>query len=337
MLNVLWAAFLTLAFVCGAVTGRLSEVSAALTEGAAGAVTLAIGIAGLMCFWSGIMELMQQSGLTHIIARFLMPVLRPLFGKASEDSEAMQAVNANVTANLLGLSNAATPLGLRAASRLHKLSGSDTASDAVLTLIVLNSASIQLVPSTVAAVRAACGAQEPFDIMLPVWGASVVSVATALLLCRAGRAVFPVFIEGAKKGMQTAVGILPTMIGMLTAVYMLRASGAIDLASAWLAPLFHLLGIPQECVPLALLKPISGGGGLALGSELIRTAGPDSYVGRVAAVMLGSSETSIYTIGLYAGHLGLKRTRYAIPAALCADLAAFMMSAALADKLFPIC
>lgn len=160
---------------------------------------------------------------------------------------------------------------------------------------------------------------------------------TAMYAVYRGTAVFPVFIEGAKKGMQTAVGMLTTMIGMLTAVYMLRASGAINLASAWLAPLFHLLGIPQECVPLALLKPISGGGGLALGSELIRTAGPDSYVGRVTAVMLGSSETSIYTIGLYAGHLGLKRTRYAIPAALCADLAAFMMSAALADKLFPIC
>ena len=138
-------------------------------------------------------------------------------------------------------------------------------------------------------------------------------------------------------GLDILVHIAPALVALLTAVYMLRASGAIDLASAWLAPLFHLLGIPQECVPLALLKPISGGGGLALGSELIRTAGPDSYVGRVAAVMLGSSETSIYTIGLYAGHLGLKRTRYAIPAALCADLAAFMMSAALADKLFPIC
>ena len=384
MLNVLWAAFLTLAFVCGAVTGRLSEVSAALTEGAAGAVTLAIGIAGLMCFWSGIMELMQQSGLTHIIARFLMPVLRPLFGKASEDSEAMQAVSANVTANLLGLSNAATPLGLRAASRLHKLSGSDTASDAVLTLIVLNSASIQLVPSTVAAVpagrrnrltlccrygvppsyrlrqrsccagqavqffrlrrlriknSAACGLRKEGYALQTIQAAVVpfLLAFTAMYAVYRGTAVFPVFIEGAKKGMQTAVGILPTMIGMLTAVYMLRASGAIDLASAWLAPLFHLLGIPQECVPLALLKPISGGGGLSLGSELIRTAGPDSYVGRVAAVMLGSSETSIYTIGLYAGHLGLKRTRYAIPAALCADLAAFMMSAALADKLFPIC
>ena len=166
---------------------------------------------------------------------------------------------------------------------------------------------------------------------------------TAMYAVYRGTAVFPVFIEGAKKGMQTAVGILPTMIGMLTAVFsaalvtLLAVFGFGYLASAWLAPLFHLLGIPQECVPLALLKPISGGGGLALGSELIRTAGPDSYVGRVAAVMLGSSETSIYTIGLYAGHLGLKRTRYAIPAALCADLAAFMMSAALADKLFPIC
>lgn len=90
-------------------------------------------------------------------------------------------------------------------------------------------------------------------------------------------------------------------------------------------------------MPLALLKPISGGGGLALGSELIRSAGADSYVGRVAAVMLGSSETSIYTISLYAGHLGLRETRYAIPAALCADLAAFAASAALTDKFFPIC
>lgn len=191
MLNVLWAAFLALAFVCGAMTGRLSEVSAALTEGAAGAVTLAIGIARTDV-------LLERHDGTDAAER-IDPYYRAVpdagaasaVRKASEDSEAMQAVSANVTANLLGLSNAATPLGLRAASRLHKLSDSDTASDAVLTLIVLNSASIQLVPSTVAAVRAACGAQEPFDIMLPVWGASVVSVATALLLCRAGRAVFP--------------------------------------------------------------------------------------------------------------------------------------------------
>ena len=149
--------------------------------------------------------------------------------------------------------------------------------------------------------------------------------------------VFPTFLRGAKSGLKTAVELLPTMVGMLTVVYMLRASGAIDFAAAALAPLFGVLGIPKDCAALVLLKPISGGGGLALGSEIMQRCGPDSYVGRVAAVMLGSSETSIYTIGLYAGHLGLKRTRYAIPAALCADLAAFMMSAALADKLFPIC
>ena len=89
--------------------------------------------------------------------------------------------------------------------------------------------------------------------------------------------VFTVFADGARKGLQTAVGILPTMVGMLTAVYMLRASGAIELVSGLLSPVFGLLGIPKECVPLALLKPISGGGGLALGSELIRSAGADSY------------------------------------------------------------
>lgn len=147
--------------------------------------------------------------------------------------------------------------------------------------------------------------------------------------------VFPVFLRGAQKGLQTAVQILPTLVGMLTVVYMLRASGAIDLAAGWLAPVLRLFGIPQDCAALALLKPISGGGGLALGSELIRRCGPDSYTGRVAAVMLGASETSFYTISIYGGHLGLNRMRYAIPAALCADLAAFAASAALVRWYFP--
>lgn len=147
--------------------------------------------------------------------------------------------------------------------------------------------------------------------------------------------VFPVFLRGAQKGLHTAVSILPTLVGMLTVVYMLRASGAIDLAAGWLAPLFGIFGIPKDCVALALLKPISGGGGLALGSELIGRYGPDSYIGRVAAVMLGASETSLYTISIYGGHLGLKKMRYAIPAALCADLAAFAASAVLVKCYFP--
>lgn len=139
--------------------------------------------------------------------------------------------------------------------------------------------------------------------------------------------VFPAFLAGAKEGLRTAVSILPTMVGMLTAVYMLRASGCIDLLSAWLAPILTRLGIPKECAALVLLKPVSGGGGLALGSEVMRQCGADSYAGRVAAVMLGASETSIYTISLYCGHVGLKRTRYAVPAALLGDLAAFTSAA----------
>lgn len=160
-----------------------------MTEGAGQAVTLLLSIVGLMCFWSGLMEVIAQSGLAGQIARLLRPVLGPLFGRAAEDREAMEAVSANVTANLLGLSNASTPIGLRAAERLYAVSGG--AHDAVLTLVILNSASIQLIPSTVAAVRAALGAQSPYDIMPAIWGASAASVAVVLLAGRMLRPLFP--------------------------------------------------------------------------------------------------------------------------------------------------
>lgn len=145
--------------------------------------------------------------------------------------------------------------------------------------------------------------------------------------------VFSVFLQGAMEGLQTALKIFPVLVAMLTAVYMLRASGAIDFLAQALNPIYTLLGIPAQCAALTLLKPISGGGGLALGTEIMKSAGPDSYAGRVAAVMLGSSETSFYTISVYFGALNLKNTRYAVPAALCADAAAFIASA-FAVKLF---
>ena len=191
MLSAIWVAFLIIALVCGAVTGRLDAVTEAVSSGAAQAVTLATSVAGLMCFWSGMMELLQASGAAAKLSRLLMPLLRPLFGRAAADRQAMEAVSANVTANLLGLSNAATPLGLQAVDRLYTLEGRRGAPDSVLTLITLNSASIQLIPSTVAAVRAASGAAAPFDIMLPVWGASIASVAVVLLSGRLLRPLFP--------------------------------------------------------------------------------------------------------------------------------------------------
>lgn len=191
MLSLIWVAFLALSLLCGAATGRLAQVTSSMTEGAGQAVTLLLSITGLMCFWSGVMEVLSQAGLAGAIARLLRPVLRPLFGEASQDRQAMEAVSANVTANLLGLSNAATPIGLRAAQRLYDVCGCRGTPDAVLTLVILNSASIQLIPSTVAAVRASLGAASPFDIMPAVWGASFVSVLTVLFAGRFLRRVFP--------------------------------------------------------------------------------------------------------------------------------------------------
>ncbi len=191
MLSAVWVGFLIIAFISGAMQGRLNEVTAAVTSGAAEAVALAIGIAGLMCFWSGIMEVIRASGLAEKLSEILAPALRPLFGSASKDREAMELVSANVTANLLGLSNAATPLGLRAVNRLYTIEGGRGSPDSVLTLITLNTASIQLIPSTVAAVRASCGSLSPFDIMPAVWGASIASVFVVLLSGRLLRPFFP--------------------------------------------------------------------------------------------------------------------------------------------------
>ncbi len=139
--------------------------------------------------------------------------------------------------------------------------------------------------------------------------------------------VFALFIQGAKGGMTTVLGIMPTLIGLIVAVYMLRASGAIDIFSHFLSPIMEMLGIPKELSTLVLLKPISGSGGLAIGTEIMDIYGVDSVIGTTASVMLAASETSIYTLSVYYGYLKITDTRDATIAALSADLMAFVASA----------
>lgn len=139
--------------------------------------------------------------------------------------------------------------------------------------------------------------------------------------------VYAAFLQGAKKGLGTLVSIFPAMLAMLTALAMARASGLVDLLAHSLAPLLTPLGVPAECLPLALLRPFSGSGALSIGAELIHQAGPESPAGLVAAVMLGSSETSVYCIALYSAAVGAKNTRWALWAALIGDLAAFLAAA----------
>lgn len=138
--------------------------------------------------------------------------------------------------------------------------------------------------------------------------------------------VFDALTTGAKDGLRVIFKILPALVALLTAVYMLRASGALDALSLVCRPLFNAIGIPPETVSLIFLRPISGSGALAVGSELINQYGPDSLVGRTAAVMLGSTETTFYVIAVYFGAVGIKKTRYAIPAALVADLTGFIVA-----------
>ena len=139
--------------------------------------------------------------------------------------------------------------------------------------------------------------------------------------------VYDALVQGAGGGLEVMLRIFPALVGLMTAVAMLRASGALELAAEVLAPLLDRVGLPAQLLPLMLVRPISGSAALGVGAELIQTYGPDSQLGRTAAVMLGSTETTFYTIAVYFGAVGITRTRYAVPAALCADLTGFLASA----------
>lgn len=180
---IVWGVMVMASVVCGMAGGRMAQVSAAALEGARAAVELCISLAGVLCLWSGFMELLKQCGLERKLAALFRPLMRRLLPQASRDAETMAAVSGNLSANLLGLGNAATPLGIRAARRMA-LGAEGRATDELCRLVVLNTASVQLLPTTVAAVRAGCGSAAPFDILPAVWVSSILSVSVGLLAAR---------------------------------------------------------------------------------------------------------------------------------------------------------
>lgn len=178
-----WTGMVVLSLVFGAVNSTMAEVSSAAMEGATAAVELCISMGGILCLWTGIMAIMSKCGLIDALSRLFRPLLRRLLPCACRDRETLNAVSANISCNLLGLGNAATPLGIRAARRMAR--GSEgVATDELCTLVVLNTASIQLMPTTIAGVRSAYGAAAPFDILPAVWLASALSVTVGLLSAR---------------------------------------------------------------------------------------------------------------------------------------------------------
>lgn len=162
--------------LCALFTGSGTALAAAVSEGAQAGVSLTISLTGVICLWSGLSKMMEQAGLTRALARLFRPLLRLLFPMASRDAETLGAISANFTANLLGLGNAATPLGIVAANKLAAYAKGDSATDEMCRFIILNTASIQLLPVTVAAVRSGAGAASPFDILPCVWLTSLCAV-----------------------------------------------------------------------------------------------------------------------------------------------------------------
>ena len=180
LMSWIWAAMVLLSVIAAGVLGKGSELSAAVLDGAQSGVTLIIGMSGAICLWSGVGKVMDRSGITDLLARLLKPVLRCIFPDTRQDPLLSRYLSANICANILGLGNAATPMGIQAAQRMANTGTPGVASDQLCRLIVLNTASIQLIPTSVAAVRLAAGCTTPFDILPAVWLTSLCSAALGL-------------------------------------------------------------------------------------------------------------------------------------------------------------
>lgn len=178
-MSKIWTVMAAVSLIFAVITGRINELGASVLEGANSAVDLCLTMGAAVCLWSGVMEVMQRAGLSEKLSRLMRPVLRKLFPSSAENSTIMETISGNVSANLLGLGNAATPLGMKACELMGRNSGG-VATDDMCMLVVLNTASIQLLPTTIAAVRSSAGCASPFDILPAVWVTSVVALAAGL-------------------------------------------------------------------------------------------------------------------------------------------------------------
>jgi len=184
MLNYIWSGMIIISLIISFSNGSVGKVCAALCDGAQTGVTLAIGISGVMALWTGIMKIAEASGLTRVISKGFSFLISRLFPECKKDTETCGAIAMNMTANFFGMGNAATPLGLNAMKRLSHHSIKGVASNSMCLLAVINSASIQLIPSTLIAIRSAMGSSSPSEIIVPIWIVSIASFASGIIMCR---------------------------------------------------------------------------------------------------------------------------------------------------------
>jgi len=399
-LNYIWVGFIVIGFVVGLVkallfgqTGILSEMLSALFDASKSGFEISLGLTGIMSLWLGIMKIGEKAGVIRVFSKAVAPLFRTLFRGVPKDGPAYGSVMMNLSANMLGLDNAATPLGLKAMTELQEINPQkDTASDAQIMFLVLNTAGITLIPTSVIAIRQTialenhiagfnaadiflptliatfiaflsgifivsayqkinlfklpvllfiggfCGlifllhyslAQMPADKVNQTIGAigSAVILAIIVLFVTAGMVkkqnVYDNFIEGAKEGFSVALRIIPYLVAMLAAISIFRASGCMQYLVEGIAKVVALCGLNTDFVPtlpIALMKPLSGSGARGLMVDVMRTYGVDSFQGKLAAIIQGSTETTFYVLAVYFGSVQIKNTRHALVCGLIADL-----------------
>ena len=394
-LNYIWIAFFLIAFVVGLV--RLiffqdyevfPNIIQSTFDMAKTGFELSIYLTGVMALWLGIMKIGEEGGIIRIFSRLIGPFFSRLFPDIPKDHPATGSVIMNFSANMLGLDNAATPLGLKAMKEMQDLNpDKDTASNAQIMFLVLNTSGLSIIPLTILIDRSVVGAANPTDVFIPIMLAtffstiagliavsiyqrinlldkvilaylggvtllmigiivffstlsqqaisSVSNVASSLIIFSVIISfitlalfkkvnIYEAFIDGAKDGFGIAIKIIPYLVAILVAIGVFRASGALDFVVEGISKiisLFHINTDFVEALPTALMKPLSGSAARGMNIEIMKTFGPDSFVGRQSSIFRGATETTFYILAVYFGSVNIKKTRYAVTAGLIADFA----------------
>lgn len=395
ILNYIWVSFFLIAFVVAAVkliffhdTTVFHNMLNATFEASKTGLTLSIGLAGVMTLWLGLMKIGEKGGIIPILARFVGPFFSRLFPEVPKDHPAVGAIIMNFSANILGLDNAGTPLGLKAMKELQDLNpDKETASNAMIMFLVLNTSGLTIIPLAIIADRAALGSINPTSIFIPtliattcstlvgflylsfkqriklldpvllgylggivavigtvLWYFSTLSkddlqsqsnLATSVIIItvivgfivlglRRKLPMFETFIEGGKEGFEISVKIIPYLVALLVAIAMFKESGALDYLTGgirWFVALFGLNTDFVDALPVAFLKPLSGGASRAMMQSVSQDFGVDSFAGNLAAIFRGCAETTFYIVAVYFGSVQIKKTRYAVTGGLIADAA----------------
>jgi len=398
LLNRIWVAFILVGFIAAVVQllqGDLEIFTRVLTglfDTAKTGFDISLGLVGVMSLWLGIMKIGERGGLIQLFGRALNPFFRRIFPDIPAGHPASGSIVMNVSANILGLDNAATPLGLKAMSELQELNPQkDTASNPMIMFLVLNTAGITLIPTSVIAIRQSLAIKQGLigfnaaDIFLPTLLATFVSFCAGLiavaiwqrinLFCRPvllffaafgglmgglyawlgalpaermtqmigllgsglivaiivlfvavaawrGIDAYESFVDGAKEGFSVAVQIIPYLIAMLVAISVFRTTGGMDYLIAGIRNLVLALGLNDDFVPalpVGLMKTLSGSGARGLMVDVMTTHGVDSFPGKLAAIIQGSTETTFYVLAVYFGSVNISKTRYALACGLIAD------------------